>query len=104
MADYDLIVLGGGSAGLIAAGTAAQLGARTLLVERHKLGGECLNTGCVPSKALIRSANVAALLARAGEFGIDGARPAVDFARVMEGIDPTAGDTQARSCASQRCP
>ena len=86
MADYDLIVLGGGSAGLIAAGTAAQLGARTLLVERHKLGGECLNTGCVPSKALIRSANVAALLARAGEFGIDGARPAVDFARVMERV------------------
>ena len=94
MADYDLIVLGGGSAGLTAAGTAAQLGARTLLVERHKLGGECLNTGCVPSKALIRSANVAALVARAGEFGMDGARPQVNFTKVMErvaGGDPQGG-------------
>ncbi|MCH8948710.1 MAG: FAD-dependent oxidoreductase [Acidobacteria bacterium] len=86
MADYDLIVLGGGSAGLTAAGTAAQLGARTLLVERNKLGGDCLNTGCVPSKALIRSANVAALVARAGEFGIDGAKPQVNFLKVMERV------------------
>ena len=86
MADYDLIVLGGGSAGLTAAGAAAQLGARTLLVARHKLGGDCLNTGCVPSKALIRSANVAALVARAGEFGIDGAKPQVNFLKVMERV------------------
>ena len=50
---YDLVVIGGGAAGLVTAGGAAQLGARTLLVERHRLGGECLYTGCVPSKALI---------------------------------------------------
>lgn len=50
---YDLVIIGGGAAGLVAAGGAAQLGARTLLVEQHKLGGECLYTGCVPSKALI---------------------------------------------------
>jgi pyruvate/2-oxoglutarate dehydrogenase complex dihydrolipoamide dehydrogenase (E3) component len=61
---YDLIVLGGGSAGLTASVMSAGLGARTLLVERHKLGGDCLNTGCIPSKALIRSANVAALAGR----------------------------------------
>jgi pyruvate/2-oxoglutarate dehydrogenase complex dihydrolipoamide dehydrogenase (E3) component len=50
---YDLIVVGGGAAGLVTSGGAAQLGARTLLIERHRLGGECLYTGCVPSKALI---------------------------------------------------
>jgi pyruvate/2-oxoglutarate dehydrogenase complex dihydrolipoamide dehydrogenase (E3) component len=54
--DYDLVVIGGGAAGLVTAGGAAQLGARTLLVERHLLGGECLYTGCVPSKALIAAA------------------------------------------------
>lgn len=53
---YDLVVIGGGAAGLVTSGGAAQLGARTLLVERHRLGGECLYTGCVPSKALIAAA------------------------------------------------
>jgi pyruvate/2-oxoglutarate dehydrogenase complex dihydrolipoamide dehydrogenase (E3) component len=84
--NYDLIVLGGGSAGLTAAVMSAGLGARTLLVERHKLGGDCLNTGCVPSKALIRSANVAALVHRAAEFGINVPAVDVDFARVMERV------------------
>jgi pyruvate/2-oxoglutarate dehydrogenase complex dihydrolipoamide dehydrogenase (E3) component len=83
---YDLIVLGGGSAGLTAAVMSAGLGARTLLVERHKLGGDCLHTGCIPSKALIRSANVAALVARASEFGLDIPPPVVDFPRVMERV------------------
>ncbi len=63
---YDLIVIGGGAAGLVTAGGAAQLGARTLLVERHKLGGECLYTGCVPSKALI------AIAARARSGAVPG--------------------------------
>lgn len=53
---YDLVVIGGGAAGLVTSGGAAQLGARTLLIERHRLGGECLYTGCVPSKALIAAA------------------------------------------------
>lgn len=53
---YDLIVVGGGAAGLVTAGGAAQLGARTLLIERHRLGGECLYTGCVPSKTLLAAA------------------------------------------------
>src|SRR5690606_37720940 len=56
---YDLVVLGGGTAGLVAAMGAAGLGARVALVERHLLGGDCLNTGCVPSKALIRSGRAA---------------------------------------------
>jgi pyruvate/2-oxoglutarate dehydrogenase complex dihydrolipoamide dehydrogenase (E3) component len=54
--DYDLVVIGGGAAGLVTSGGAAQLGVRTLLVERHRLGGECLYTGCVPSKAVIATA------------------------------------------------
>jgi len=86
MSNYDLIVLGGGAAGLTAAGAGAQLGAKTLLIERHTLGGECLNTGCVPSKALIRSANVAALIGRAREFGIETGPTAVNFAEVMERV------------------
>ena len=89
--NYDLIVLGGGSAGLTAAVMSAGLGARTLLVERHKLGGDCLHTGCIPSKALIRSANVASLVHRAAEFGLDVPLssvdfPRVDFPRVMERV------------------
>lgn len=66
---YDFVVLGGGSAGLVAAVGAAQLGARTLLVERKALGGDCLYTGCVPSKALIASARFAARAGRAEELG-----------------------------------
>ncbi|MBS1793278.1 MAG: FAD-dependent oxidoreductase [Acidobacteria bacterium] len=66
---YDLIVIGGGSAGLVAAGGAGILGARVALVEKHLLGGECLYTGCVPSKALIRSARFAHDARRAADFG-----------------------------------
>ena len=72
---YDLVVIGGGTAGLVAASGAANLGARTALIERHRLGGECLWTGCVPSKALIGSARIADLMKRTVEFGIAG-RPA----------------------------
>src|SRR6185369_8337606 len=55
---YDLVVIGGGTAGLVCAAGAAGLGARVALIERGLLGGDCLNTGCVPSKALLRSARV----------------------------------------------
>ena len=69
--NYDLIVIGGGSAGLVAAGGAGILGARVALIEKKLLGGDCLYTGCVPSKALIRSAKFAADVRRAAEFGFD---------------------------------
>ena len=69
MSRYDLIVIGGGSAGLVVAGGAAQLGARVALVEKKLLGGDCLYTGCVPSKTFIRSARFAADVRRAGAFG-----------------------------------
>jgi pyruvate/2-oxoglutarate dehydrogenase complex dihydrolipoamide dehydrogenase (E3) component len=66
---YDLVVIGGGSAGLVVAGGAAQLGARVALIERRALGGDCLYTGCVPSKTFIRSARFAADVRRARDFG-----------------------------------
>ena len=66
---YDFVVIGGGSAGLVAAGGAGILGARVALIEKNKLGGDCLYTGCVPSKTLIRSARFASDLNRAAKFG-----------------------------------
>jgi len=69
MSRYDLVVIGGGSAGLVVAGGAAQLGARVALVEKKALGGDCLYTGCVPSKTFIRSARFAADVRRAKDFG-----------------------------------
>ncbi|MCD9186506.1 MAG: FAD-dependent oxidoreductase [Pyrinomonadaceae bacterium] len=66
---YDLIVIGGGSAGLVAAGGAGVLGAKVALIEKNLLGGDCLYTGCVPSKSLIRSAKFASDVKRAGDFG-----------------------------------
>jgi pyruvate/2-oxoglutarate dehydrogenase complex dihydrolipoamide dehydrogenase (E3) component len=81
---YNLVVVGGGTAGLVAAAGAAGLGARVALVERHLLGGDCLNYGCVPSKAIIRSSRAAAAVREAHRFGVrvpEGA--SVDFGEVM---------------------
>ncbi|MFC4252324.1 FAD-dependent oxidoreductase [Sinimarinibacterium flocculans] len=84
--DRNLIVIGAGSAGLVSALIAATVRARVTLIERHRMGGDCLNTGCVPSKALIRSAKLAAQMRRAEEFGLApvDARPV--FAQVMERV------------------
>lgn len=82
---YNLVVIGGGTAGLVTAAGAAGLGAKVALIEKDRLGGDCLNFGCVPSKALIRSSRAAAAARESAEFGIDlrgGYR--VDFPRVME--------------------
>ena len=82
---YNLVVLGGGTAGLITAAGAAGLGAKVALVEREHLGGDCLNVGCVPSKALLRAARAYADVRDAGQYGVevpDGAR--VNFPAVME--------------------
>lgn len=83
MADYDLVVVGGGTAGLVAAAGGASLGAKVALVERDKMGGECLNYGCVPTKALVKSAKVASLARRAGEFGLKPMDVEVDFPAAM---------------------
>nr|MCU0539901.1 FAD-dependent oxidoreductase [Desulfobacterales bacterium] len=82
---YNLVVIGAGTAGLVSAAGAAGLGAKVALVERHLMGGDCLNVGCVPSKALIAAARAAAAVRDAGEFGVhvpEGVR--VDFGQVME--------------------
>ncbi len=84
--DRNLIVIGGGSAGLVTAYIAAAVKSKVTLIERHKLGGDCLNTGCVPSKALIRSAKFLSHVKRAPEFGIDAAEAKVDFAKVMDRV------------------
>ena len=81
---YNLVVLGAGTAGLISAIGAAGLGAKVALIERHLMGGDCLNVGCVPSKGLIRAGRAAAAARRAGEFGVDVGTVAVDFPKVME--------------------
>jgi pyruvate/2-oxoglutarate dehydrogenase complex dihydrolipoamide dehydrogenase (E3) component len=84
---YNLVVIGAGTAGLVAAAGAAGLGAKVALVERHLMGGDCLNVGCVPSKTLIRAARSIAEVRRAGLFGIrvpDGVE--VDFGAVMERV------------------
>jgi len=84
--ERNLVVIGGGSAGLVTAYIAAAVKAKVTLIEKHKLGGDCLNTGCVPSKALIRSARLLSHMARSKEFGIATARAEFDFATVMERV------------------
>jgi pyruvate/2-oxoglutarate dehydrogenase complex dihydrolipoamide dehydrogenase (E3) component len=81
---YNLVVIGAGTAGLVSAAVAAGLGAKVALVERELMGGDCLNVGCVPSKALIRAARVAAMVREAGQFGIRAGECMVDFPAVME--------------------
>ena len=81
---YNLVVIGAGTAGLVTAAVAAGLGARVALVERHLMGGDCLNVGCVPSKSLVRAARAWAAVPRGGEFGLGGPdSPRRDFGAVM---------------------
>ncbi|MGD2140613.1 MAG: FAD-dependent oxidoreductase [Burkholderiales bacterium] len=81
--DRNVIVIGAGSAGLVTAYISAAVKARVTLVERHKMGGDCLNTGCVPSKALIRSAKFLSHVKRSSQFGVHEANASFDFADVM---------------------
>ncbi|MBL8573400.1 MAG: FAD-dependent oxidoreductase [Hyphomicrobiaceae bacterium] len=85
----DICVIGGGSGGLTVAATAAAFGVPVVLVERARMGGDCLNTGCVPSKALIAAARRAAEVRDAGQFGIGAGEPRVDFKAVMAHVHAT---------------
>ncbi len=84
--DYNLVVLGAGSGGLVSSYIAAAVKAKVALIEKHKMGGDCLNTGCVPSKALLRSAKMLSYAKRAQEFGFEKAEIDFDFAKVMERV------------------
>jgi pyruvate/2-oxoglutarate dehydrogenase complex dihydrolipoamide dehydrogenase (E3) component len=79
---YNLVVIGAGTAGLVSAAGGAILGARVALIERHLMGGDCLNYGCVPSKALIRAAHAAYAVMEAREFGIEAQVPKIQFTEV----------------------
>jgi dihydrolipoamide dehydrogenase len=84
--DNNLVVIGAGAGGLVSAYIAAAAKAKVTLIEKHQMGGDCLNTGCVPSKALLKSAKVAALCQKTAEFGIKTSDAEVDFAQVMQRV------------------
>jgi pyruvate/2-oxoglutarate dehydrogenase complex dihydrolipoamide dehydrogenase (E3) component/uncharacterized membrane protein YdjX (TVP38/TMEM64 family) len=84
--DNNIVVVGGGSAGLVTAYIAAAVKAKVTLIEKHKMGGDCLNTGCVPSKALIATTKLLAHVRRSKEWGIRSASADFDFAEVMERV------------------
>jgi dihydrolipoamide dehydrogenase len=84
--DYNLVVIGAGSAGLVTAYIAATVKAKVALIEKHKMGGDCLNTGCVPSKSLIRSAKILHYTKRAGDFGLTNANADFEFADIMDRV------------------
>lgn len=83
MRDFDLTVIGGGAGGLNVASGAVQLGARVALIEKKKLGGDCLYYGCVPTKALIQSAKIASFMKRSKEFGLNETNISFDFKNIM---------------------
>jgi len=85
--EVDICVVGAGSGGLLVAAAAALLGRRVALVERGRMGGDCLNYGCIPSKSLIAAAKRAALARTGGDFGIDLGEPRIDFARVHAHVE-----------------
>ncbi len=91
MESYDIVVIGAGSGGLVVASGAAQLGAKVALIEKNKMGGECLNTGCVPSKSLIHSARVVSLMKRAEKFGLGPVDVKFDYSKVIDHVHEVIG-------------
>ncbi len=99
---YNLVVIGGGTAGLVSAIGAAGLGAKVALIEKHLLGGDCLNVGCVPSKAIIRAARAAAAVREAAGFGVNvPAGVTVDFAKAMERMRRLRADISPHDSAKR---
>ena len=86
---YDLTIIGGGSAGLVLAVAGAKLGKKTALVEKHRIGGDCLWTGCVPSKALLKAAKVANYIQNAEKYGVVAPNPMADWQRVIGYVQST---------------
>lgn len=99
---YNLVVIGAGTAGLVAAVGAAGLGARVALIEKHLMGGDCLNVGCVPSKAIIRAARAVAAVRESGDFGVNvPAGTTADFGRVMERMRQLRADISPHDSAKR---
>jgi dihydrolipoamide dehydrogenase len=92
--DYNLAVIGAGSAGLVSSYIAAAVKAKVVLIERHKMGGDCLNTGCVPSKALIRSAKFISQINRAEKYGFKNVKVDFDFKDVMNRVHGVIKDIE----------
>ncbi|MGY3877793.1 FAD-dependent oxidoreductase [Aeromonas enteropelogenes] len=92
--DYNLVVIGAGAGGLVTSYIAAAVKAKVALIEKHRMGGDCLNTGCVPSKALIRAARFAAEQRKAGELGFSPSQSEADFAAVMERVAQVIRDVE----------
>ncbi len=84
--EFDSIVIGGGAAGLTASGISANVGAKTMMIERHRLGGDCTWTGCVPSKVLLKAGKVARNIREAGKFGLIDNEPEINFSKVIEHV------------------
>ncbi|GGY05306.1 pyridine nucleotide-disulfide oxidoreductase [Litchfieldella qijiaojingensis] len=99
--DYDIVVIGAGSAGLVASYIGTALKAKVALVERDRMGGDCLNTGCVPSKALIRVARLAQEVRDAKRFGIETKEPRIDFAAVMDHVHQAVRDVEPHDSAER---
>lgn len=85
--DFDMIVIGGGAAGLTAAGIAVNFGAKTMMVEAERLGGDCTWTGCIPSKTLLKAGKVAHQIKQAGKYGLMDGEPEINFRKVMQHVD-----------------
>ena len=92
--DRNLVVIGAGSGGLVSAYIAAAVKAKVTLIEKHKMGGDCLNTGCVPSKALLRSAKLANEMKKAEKLGFKPIKAEVDFAAVMQRVQRVVADVE----------
>ncbi len=103
--DYDIAVIGGGAAGLTVSAGAAQLGAKTLIIEKEPaLGGDCLHYGCVPSKTLIKSAHVYHTMQRATEYGLPAIElPPVDFSQVAARIKSVIDEIQVHDSVERFC-
>lgn len=98
---YNLVVLGAGTAGLVSAAGAAIIGAKVAIVERRLMGGDCLNYGCVPSKALIRSSRAAHAFREAQAFGIESSREVADFSKVMQRVRRVRADISEHDSAKR---
>ena len=99
---YNLVVIGAGTAGLVAAAGAAGLGAKVALIEKHFMGGDCLNVGCVPSKAIIRAARAVAAVREASEFGVNvPPGTTTDFGKVMERMRRLRADLSPHDSAQR---